>query len=300
MFRRVGTEIIQKKNFFELNEEKYITRLVGTHDAIGAFLIEEAGFEGLWVSSYELHASCRLPDADILSIPDYAIAINRIADRTNLPILVDGDAGGGSPINSMRMVREYEKNGADGICIEDNCYPKRCSFYASSERKLEDPRKHAKKIQAIVENKIDSNFFTVARTETLIVGGNVPEAIDRCCEYVDAGANAVLIHHKGNEPEPVLEFGRSFRKATRSLVPIVAVPTTYSSVTEKDLVDNGISFVIYANCAIRSAIFAQQNVLHNISKSGTLDSAEHDIVNMKEVFRIIDLKGFRENEKRYH
>ena len=158
-------EIITKNNFIKLFKSKKIIRLCGVHNALISMLAQEAGFDGVWLSSFEAHASCRLPDADILSIPDYSDIINKISDRISIPILVDGDCGGGSPINTIRMVREYEKNGAFGICLEDNIYPKRCSFYDNEKRKIENPKKHAHKIRAACDNKLNESFLIVARIE---------------------------------------------------------------------------------------------------------------------------------------
>ena len=104
-------KIISKSSFKDLFSEKEIVRLCGVHNALIATIAEESGFEGVWLSSFEAHASCRLPDADILTVSDYSHMSNQITDRISIPMLIDGDAGGGSPINTIRMVREYEKMG---------------------------------------------------------------------------------------------------------------------------------------------------------------------------------------------
>src|SRR5437667_5895689 len=104
----------------ELLGRSYASVFIGVHSAIGAKIAEESGADGLWISSFELHGDARLPDADILETGDYVDVINRVVDRTSLPLLVDGNAGGGNAINTIRLVREYGKAGAFGICIEDN------------------------------------------------------------------------------------------------------------------------------------------------------------------------------------
>ena len=106
---------VNRTDFKSLFKTGKMVRLCGACNALAATIIEEAGFEGIWLSSFESHATCRLPDADILTVSDYSEFCNKISDRISIPILVDGDAGGGSPINTTRMVREYEKNGAYGI-----------------------------------------------------------------------------------------------------------------------------------------------------------------------------------------
>src|SRR6266699_4924090 len=121
----------------ELISRPHASVLLGVHSALGAKIAEEAGADGLWISSFEVHTAARLPDADILGTQDYVNVIHQIVDRVQIPVLVDGDAGGGNAINTIRLVREYEKSGALGMCIEDNPFPKRCSFYDGMQDDLE-------------------------------------------------------------------------------------------------------------------------------------------------------------------
>ncbi len=125
---------------------------MGASNAMIAKLVENAGFDAVWVSSFEMHAWNRLPDASILNTADYFDAISKISDRVEIPILVDGDEGGPSAINTIRAVREYGKSGAWGVCIEDNPSPKRCSFYGM-KMELEKPNISIGKIKAAVEKK---------------------------------------------------------------------------------------------------------------------------------------------------
>ena len=287
--------IVERKSLKSLISKNELVRLFGSNNAIIATLVEEAGFEGVWLSSFEAHASCRLPDADLLTVSDYSNMCSKIFDRVSIPILMDGDAGGGSPINTIRMVREYEKNGAFGICIEDNKYPKRCSFYSGVKRELEDPRYHAMKIKAAKDNVIKDDFMIVARTESLIVGNSIKDAIDRSNIYIDHGADAILIHHKGDTPDKIFEFSDKFNHK----VPLICVPTSYNQVTEKQLIDNGFSVVIYANYGIRAAVKAVSEILKTVAESGTLSSANDRVVSMEEIFRLICVDELKKNEVKY-
>ena len=96
----------------ELLQGPVASVLMGVHNALGAKIAEEAGADGLWISSFEIHAAARLPDADILGTEDYVDVITKIVDRVQIPVLVDGNAGGGNAINTIRLVREYQKAGA--------------------------------------------------------------------------------------------------------------------------------------------------------------------------------------------
>ncbi len=271
--------------------------LFGVHNALGAKLAEEAGADGLWVSSFEVHTAARLPDADILSTEDYVYSIAQMSDRVAIPVLVDGNAGGGNAINTIRLVREFEKAGASGMCIEDNPFPKRCSFYDGMQEELERTETFAGKVQASVEKRLDPEFAIIARTETLNKGLGIDVALERTKAYVAAGAEAILIHHKGSDPEPVLEFADKWFKT--ETVPLVSVPTTYKTVTYEQLNDAGFKLIIFANYGIRSIVRALRTTFGAIMEHKRLADADHHVVSMNEIFDLIYLDELKENEARY-
>ena len=108
-----------------LDDDSGVNIVCGAANAMIAKLAENAGFDGVWLSSFEMHAWDRLPDASILNTTDYATAVSKMCDRVDIPILVDSDEGGPSAVNTIRMAREYSKAGAWAMCIEDNTSPKR-------------------------------------------------------------------------------------------------------------------------------------------------------------------------------
>ena len=133
-----------------LDDKSRVSLICGASNAMIAKIVENVGFDGIWMSSFEMHAWNRLPDASILNSTDYADAIGKISDRVNIPILVDADEGGPSAINTIRMAREYVKSNAWGMCIEDNPSPKRCSFYGM-KKTLEQTNVTVGKIRAAKE-----------------------------------------------------------------------------------------------------------------------------------------------------
>jgi phosphoenolpyruvate phosphomutase len=270
---------------------------MGVHSALGAKVAEEAGADGLWISSFEVHAAARLPDADILGTQDYVTVTQQIVDRVSIPVLVDGNAGGGNAINTIRLVREFEKAGAEGLCIEDNPFPKRCSFYDGMQEDLERSSTFCGKIQAAIEKRLDPDFVVIARTEALNKGLGVDFALERSKEYVGAGAEAILIHHKGSDPEPVLEFAD--RWYSTESAPLVCVPTTYKTVTYEQLDNAGFRLVIFANYGVRSIVKALQETFGAVMSNKRLADADEHVVGMDEIFRLIYLDELKENEARY-
>jgi len=238
-----------------------------------------------------------LPDANILSTADYSDAINKISDRVNIPILVDADEGGPSSINTIRMVREYEKSGASGMCFEDNPSPKRCSFYGM-KLELEKPKVMCGKIRAAVDKRLNKDFAIIARTEALIQKHGIKVAIERAKMYTDSGCDGFLIHSKSNTPKEIFEFANEYHKANIK-TPLVCVPTTYNYVTLFDLKDYGFSLVIYANYSVRAAVKYLEVLFNNIIQSNTLSSGNENVCSMKKIFDLIRVDTLKENQETY-
>src|SRR5262245_10385022 len=105
-----------------------LVRAVGAHDGLSARLVEQAGFEAVWVSSFELSASYALPDASLLDLTRYLDEARSIEAVTQVPVIADCDTGFGGPLNVAHAVRAYEASGIAAICIEDKVFPKMNSF----------------------------------------------------------------------------------------------------------------------------------------------------------------------------
>jgi phosphoenolpyruvate phosphomutase len=271
--------------------------LVGAHDALGAKIAEECGADGLWISSFEVHAAHRLPDADILGTEDYVHVIAQIVDRVGIPVLVDGNAGGGNAINTIRLVREFEKAGALGMCIEDNPFPKRCSFYEGMQDQLEQADTFCGKLQAAVEKRCNPEFTVIGRVEALNKGLGIDVALERAKRYAAVGVEAILIHHKGKDAIPVLQFADEWFKTETT--PLVCVPTTYNRVTYDELNDAGFKLIIFANYGIRSVVSALRSTFRAIMANKRLADADGHVASMQEIFDLVYVDELRDNEARY-
>src|SRR2546426_5100558 len=122
-----------------------IVLAAGAHDALSAKLAEQAGFDAIWAGGFGISAVQAVPDANILTLTETLEAVRRIVDTVGIPVVADCDNGYGNAINVMRTAAEFERAGAAGICIEDNEFPKRCSFYAGVRRDLVPAEEHARK-----------------------------------------------------------------------------------------------------------------------------------------------------------
>ncbi len=278
-----------------LSQKKSIT-IVGAHDAISAKLIEEAGFDGVWVSSFGTSAAQKcMPDANVLTMTESLLAASDINQAVNIPVIADCDNGYGNAVNVIRVVREFEKAGIAGISIEDNPFPKRCSLYPGEDRDLVSVEEMAGRIRAAKKAQTDPDFFIIARTEAFIAGLGIDEALRRANAYADAGADAVLIHSKAKTADEVGKFTKVWNRP----VPLVAVPTKYGAVTSDELESMGYRIIIFANQPLRASIKAMQETLAVMKQKRFPDAANDKIVPLEEVFRLVGQKQLDEVQKEY-
>jgi len=269
--------------------------IVGAHNGLSAKIGEEAGFDGLWASGFEISASYAVPDANILTMGENLTVGKMIHSASRLPVVADCDNGYGNAINVIRCVEEYEAAGIAAICIEDNVFPKRCSFYAGVKRELADVEEHAAKVRAAKATQRDRDFVVIARTEALIAGWGMEEALLRGRAYADAGADMVLIHSKSKEPDEVLSFAKQWDRPT----PLVCVPTIYRTTKVETLHAAGFKLIIMANHAIRSSIKAMTETLQTLRKEGYTGSVDDKVVPLERVYELVGVDKMKKEEKAF-
>lgn len=267
----------------------------GAHDALSAKLVEEAGFDAIWASGFEISASHAMPDANILTMNDNLQAAARMERAVRIPIIADCDNGYGNAINVIYTVQEYEREGIAAICIEDNVFPKRCSFYAGVKRELADVEEHVGKIKACLKTRRSPDFGIIARTEALIAGWGMDEALARGRAYADAGADMVLIHSKSEQPDEVLEFARRWDRKT----PLVCVPTIYRQTTAGELAEAGFKVVIYANHGLRASIRAMRQAFARLKEEQRCAAVDDIIVPLEDVYDLIGVSQMKKDEKAF-
>lgn len=273
-----------------------IIKAVGAHDALSAKLIQEAGFDAVWASGFGISASLKcIPDASFITLTEQLDIERNMVDAVTIPIIADCDTGYGNALNVMRTVTDHERAGVAAICIEDNVFPKRCSFYAGVRRELISTNEHCGKIKAAKTAQTVPDFMVIARTEALIAGWGREEALKRAEAYAEAGADAVLIHSKSQTFDEL----KSVAQAWSGRVPLVVVPTIFDGVTAAELEQAGFKIVIYANQTIRAGIKAMRDALTVIKQDTRPGSVNDRIVPLKEVYRLVGVPQMEEDERRF-
>jgi phosphoenolpyruvate phosphomutase len=283
-----GSEKLRKKI-----KEKSILKIGGAFDAMSAKLVEINEFDAVWAGSFAISATHAVPDASIMTMTEFLQVAKNMVDSCDIPIIADCDTGFGGPSNVSYLVKQYEQAGIAGISIEDKIFPKQNSLLENGKQELLSEKEFVAKIIAGKESKINQDFMIIARTEALIVGLGVDEAIKRANAYENAGADAILIHSKSNTPKEIFEFCDLWQ----GKIPIIVVPTSYGSVTINELVEHDIKMVIYANQTLRIAHKSMSILLKKLKNANSLNEVSEDISSMEEIFKLQKMFEIHSQEK---
>ena len=149
------------------------------------------------------------------------------------------------------------------------------------------------KIIAARDAKENPNFTIIARTEALISGMEMKEAIKRALAYEKAGADAILIHSKQNSPNEIFEFSESWG----GTLPLVVVPTSYPTVKLDELISHNIKMIIYANQTLRVAHASISKILKQLKNSSSISDVSEDLSSMQEIFQLQEMYNIKKQEK---
>lgn len=276
--------------------ETGLVHIMAAHSPFSAILAEQAGFDGLWASGFELSALYGLPDMSLISMTQHLDMLRAIAGRTTLAIVADIDTGYGNAINVIHTISEYERAGASAVVIEDKTFPKVTSLVAGGRQELLRVEEFQGKIEAAVATRRDPNFLVIARTEALIAGLGEVEALDRAEAYVKAGADMILIHSKKKDPSEIESFSRAWAGA----VPLVIVPNAYPDLdAERVKKLRNVRMMIYGNYGIRAAATAMQETFRRIIADGGVQNVHKDILPVEEIFRLQKMDEVKAAETRF-
>jgi methylisocitrate lyase len=262
-----------------------LLRMPGAFNPLSAQLIQDKGFEGVYVSGAVLAADLGLPDIGLTTLTEVSQRAGQIARVTDLPALVDADTGFGEPMNVARTVQLIEDAGLAGLHIEDQVNPKRCGHLDGKE--VVDESTALKRIRAAVAGRRDPNFLIMARTDIRGVEG-LAAATDRAKKLVDAGADAIF-------PEAMasLEEFAAIRAAVD--VPVLANMTEFGKselFSTQQLADVGINIVIFPVSLLRLAMGAAERGLDTLLAEGSLTSKVPEMQTRARLYELIDYAGY--------
>ncbi len=300
VMKEIGTTPeIRMKRLRRLLKAKSLVRLLEAHNGITGLIIENSNiikngmkkeFDGIWISSLTDSLAKGKPDTGFVDFTSRLDTINAIMDITTKPIVVDGD-NGGDIANFPMIVKTLERLGVSAIIIEDKIGSKKNSLLGTDVFQEQDSIENfCEKIKYGKKSQVTEDFMIIARIESFILKKGIEDAIQRAKAYIESGADAIMIHSKEVEPNEILEFCEKY-KSLEKKVPLVAVPTTYCSITEKELEEAGIDMVIYANQLLRSAYFSMKRTAELILSCERAKEVEDMCFPIKEMINLIEAKN---------
>lgn len=244
-------------------------------------------FDAMWISSLCDSTSKGKPDIELVDMSSRIRTLDDILEVTTKPVILDGDTGG-LPEHFMYNVRTLERMGVSAVIIEDKTGLKRNSLFGNEVEQTQDLIENfCNKIRAGKGALRTQDFMIIARIESLILEKGLEDALERAFAYVKAGADGIMIHSRRKEADEIFAFCDAFRNKDTT-TPLVAVPTSYSQVTEEELGKHGVNLVIYANQLTRSAFPAMQQTASEILTNHRAFETEQRLMSIKDIISLID------------
>ncbi len=268
--------------------------ILEAHNGLSAKIVEQAKFPAIWASGLSISTSLGLRDCNEASWSQILDVTEFMNDSVDIPILFDGDSGFGNFNNVRHVIRKLSQYGVAGVTIEDKVFPKMNSF-VKGEHSLVPIDEFAGKIKAAQDAKVNRHFSVIARTEALIAGVGMKEALLRAEKYHMAGADAIFIHSKASNGKEIIEFAKQWGKRC----PLVVAPTTYTGVSVEDLEAVGIRIYICANHLMRASMKAMQSIANSIKKQQSIHHISDKVSPLSDVFDVLRYDELKEAELKY-
>ncbi|EAU45709.1 MULTISPECIES: isocitrate lyase/PEP mutase family protein [Salipiger] len=237
----------------------------GVYDGLTAAMAQQAGFEAVYLSGAAV-AYTRLgrPDIGLTTASEMADTMALIADRIDVPVIIDADTGFGNALNAQRTMRVYERAGAAALQVEDQTYPKRCGHL--KDKSLIPSAEMAGKIAAMADARASDETLIIARTDAIAVEG-IDAAMARAEAYIEAGADALFIEAPRSGDELKL-VGETFGKRIPLLANMVEGGFTPIS-NASDLEAMGFSIVIFPGGIVRALARTAQDYYASLHANGS-------------------------------
>src|SRR5690554_2124549 len=294
--KEIGTTPeLRLKSLRRMLQVKPLLRFLDTHNALSGLIIEHAvidtpngqrQFDGMWGSSLTDSTAKGKPDTEAVDVSARMTTLNEVLEVTTKPIIYDADTGG-QPEHFAFTVKTLERLGVSAAIIEDKTGLKKNSLFGTDVPQTQDSIENfCHKIKVGKAAQATDDFMIVARIESLILGRGIDDAIERAEAFLNAGADAIMIHSREKTPDEVFEFCRRYNDIPNRK-PLVAVPSSYNSITEDELQAAGVNIVIYANQLLRSAYPAMVDTAKSILTHQRSKECDAQMLPIKDILELI-------------
>ena len=256
----------------------------GAYDALSALLIEQAGFEAIYLTGNGQAASMLgLPDVGLVTLTEMAGRVRCTRAVTSLPLIADADVGYGSLLSVRRAMRELEAAGASAVQFEDQASPKKCGHEPG--RSVVSVAEMAQRLRAASDGRRDPDTMIVARTDARTTHG-LPEAIRRGRAYVEAGADIIFVE----SPECEAEFAEITRSVPAPTLANIVESGRSPYLSAARLGELGFAIAIYPATAFLAATSAVRSAMAQLRRDGRIEDLSQ-LATLREYHEIL---GFSE------
>jgi len=267
----------------------------GAYDALSARLVEQSGFDVVYMTGFGTSASLLgRPDVGLLGGAETVDTVRRIVDAVERPVIADADTGYGNAINVVRTVRTYEQAGVAGLHLEDQVMPKKCGHM--SGKAVVSTAEMVGKIRAAVEARRDPDLVLIARTDAAAVHG-LDEAISRAHAFAGAGADVLFVEAPTSEDDIARVAGE-----LHGVAPLVfnwAEGGRTPPISLDRIAELGFSLVLYPIATLLAATAGVRSVLESIKRDGTPLTAMDTLPTFDGFTDLIGLPEVHDLEQRY-
>jgi 2-methylisocitrate lyase-like PEP mutase family enzyme len=268
------------------------TMVPGAYDTLTARLVEQAGFDAVYLTGGGYSRASGYPDLGLLTVVENVRFIGLTVEAVGIPVIADADTGYGNAINVIRTVREYEKSGVAGFHLEDQVAPKKCGHYEGKE--VIAKAEMVGKIKAAVDTRRDQDMVIIARTDARAVEG-LQAAIDRVNAYLEAGADVAFVE----APQTVEELRIVGRTVNGPNLVNVFEGGKTPMLAASELEEMGFRLGIYPSQTHRAAIRAAQKVLAVLKQDGHTTRVEPELCTFQERELAVGTAAWRELDEKY-
>lgn len=263
-----------------------LSALLAEHTRLELVTGEHVSYDAIWSSSLTDSTLRGLPDIEILTPGNRLHGIHEIFDVCSMPLIYDADTGG-KPEHFAIYIKMLERAGVAAVVIEDKCGLKKNSLLGNSVRQeQESVESFCEKIRIGCASREHPNMMVIARCESLILDNGMADAIARSVAYVEAGADAIIIHSRGKDGREIIEFAKLFRQPGVQ-VPLICIPTSYTHLRFDELENAGFNAVIYANHMLRGSYLAMRNIATGILANGRTQELESSCLGIDEILDLV-------------
>lgn len=268
--------------------------LPGVYDALSAKIFERQGAPALFLSGFGVSAAkLGRPDAGILTYSEMEEVTRHVCSVTTVPVVVDGDTGYGGTATMRRAIRGLAAAGAGAITIEDQVFPKRCTYVAGEGVRVVDRQASLRRLQTALASRDEAN--EIDGTRVLIVGRTdcraalgFDEALSRCVEFQDMGADIVYAENLQSKDEYV----RLRAEITTPMI-LAQVQLGAPLFSLQEIADMGYDFALFGVTSLQATAEALQRAADEMLAGGVVERQSlASFATVKDIVGVEDLEDF--------